>query len=89
MTESIPGSNAVHDSSNPGYATTTTGNDGPSVPKPPTLAPPPHPIVNLQTPYSPLDGTLDKCNHESASHSDHIANEHFLSIELSDQPPTT
>ena len=25
MTESIPGSNAVHDSSDPGYATTTTG----------------------------------------------------------------
>ena len=38
MTESIPGSNAVHDSSDPGYAT-TTGNDGPSVPKPPTSAP--------------------------------------------------
>ena len=40
MTESIPGSNAVHDSLDPGYATTTTGNDGP---KPPTSAPsPPH-----------------------------------------------
>ena len=46
MTESIPGSNAVHDSSDPGYAT-TTGNDGP---KPPTSAPSPPPTVNLQTP---------------------------------------
>ena len=55
------------------------------------LSPPP--TVNLQTPYSvkimDLDGTLDKCNHESASCSDHITNEHFLSIKLSDQPPTT
>ena len=25
-----------------------------------------------------LDGTLDKCNHESASCSDHITNEHFF-----------
>ena len=89
MTESIPGSNAVHDSSDPGYATATTGNDGLSVPKPPTSAP--SPTVNLQTPYSvkiiDLDGTLDKCNHESASCSDLM--NIFLSIELSDQPPTT
>ena len=52
------------------------------VPQPP----PPPPTVNLQTPYSveimDLDGTLDKCNHESASCSDHITNEHFLSIRV-------
>ena len=61
-------------------------DDGPSVPKPRTSAPPPPPTVNLQTPYSveimDLDGTLDKCNHESASCSDHITNEHFLSIRV-------
>ena len=38
--------------------------------------------MNLQTPYSvkimDLDGTLDKCNHESVSCSDHITNEHFF-----------
>ena len=84
--------NAGHDSSNPGYANTPTGNDnhdGPSVPKSPTSAP----TVNLQTPHSvkiaDLDGTLDKCNQESASRSDHITDEHFLSMELSNQPPTT